>query len=931
MRKGLPLLLALAALLAAIPAAADLRSADEKFLHGDYAAAIKEYRAIKGRDAGRAKVRLGRALLRTGDHAGAEAAAKLGAKDKDKKVAADAQVLLGEVHRATGRYADARKTLLALVKAHPDHLRGRVQLGLTYRDLGENDLAERIWNSFYDDWSAGKIDQQDGEQLMYVAIAARYLEGFEDSNDTFRDAVNQDPNLLEANIEWGWLFLDKYAAGYAEQSFDEVLKVDPSHPDAHAGMARVKLEQNYDYRSAGEHIEKALAQNPRHSAALAIRAELEIDNAEWDDAKKTLGLILAVNPNDLVAHSMLAAIAYLRDDQAAFEAAKKKVFSVNPKFARFYHIVADFAVKAHRYREAIALEEEALKLDPRYHVALEAIGTGYLRLGDEKKGLEYLNKAWERDSFNVRTYNILNLFEDVIPRDYVFTQSTHFRFRMLKSEQKVLERYVPRLMERAYGDMARRYGFQPKAPVTIELFGDPDHYSVRTVGLPNLGALGVCFGQVITALSPSNGNLNWGMILWHELGHVFAIQLSNSRVPRWFTEGLSEYETVMARPEWRRENDGDVWLALDRGALPSIVELNSRFLRARDMGEMVVAYHMSSLAVEFLATRWGFPKIVEALKLYGKGKDDREVIQAVTGLDVPAFDAEFRAWLEKRLAAYKGTFKVRPAEYLDLAALEKAAAARPDDAAAHADLAIGYLVAQEADKARASAAEALKREPQNRKALWVVAELAFGGEKWPAARAAYEALIAAGGDGYDARMRLAAIALRSNDLGELEAQLTRAKKLDPERSEPYLLLAEQYAKQGRDADALKELEKYVLIEQMEYGPAKKVVDRYVAQKAWAKVREYGEIAVMINPYDPDLHVALATAYEELGRHDDAIYEYESALVCDPPLRRPAVAHLGLARTWLAKKDMKRAKQALEAALKLEPQNAEALALKKKIR
>ena len=79
-----------------------------------------------------------------------------------------------------------------------------------------------------------------------------------------------------------------------------------------------------------------------------------------------------------------------------------------------------------------------------------------------------------------------------------------------------------------FADMVKalRLRYADDAPVQIELFTDPDQYSVRTVGLPNLGALGVCFGQVITALSPSNGNLNWGMILWHEMGHVFAIQLS---------------------------------------------------------------------------------------------------------------------------------------------------------------------------------------------------------------------------------------------------------------------------------------------------------------------------------------------------------------------------------------------------------------------
>ena len=83
----------------------------------------------------------------------------------------------------------------------------------------------------------------------------------------------------------------------------------------------------------------------------------------------------------------------------------------------------------------------------------------------------------------------------------------------------------------------------------------PTHYAVRTVGLPDIGVAGVCFGRVITALSPTNHAFNWGMVLAHELAHVFAIQLSRSRVPRWFTEGLSEVETMRARPEWARHDD----------------------------------------------------------------------------------------------------------------------------------------------------------------------------------------------------------------------------------------------------------------------------------------------------------------------------------------------------------------------------------------
>jgi Tfp pilus assembly protein PilF len=452
---------------------------------------------------------------------------------------------------------------------------------------------------------------------------------------------------------------------------------------------------------------------------------------------------------------------------------------------------------------------------------------------------------------------------------------------------------------------------------------------VRTVGLPNLGALGVCFGQVVTALSPSVGHVNWGMVLWHELGHVFAIQLSNSRVPRWFTEGLSEYETIIARKEWRRENDVDVWMALEAGTLPSVVELNSRFLRARDLGEMVVAYHMSSLAVEFIATRWGFPKIVEALKLYGKGKTDAQVIKAITGLEVAAFDAEFKKHLEKRFAPYRGSFKVRPEAYDDVVALEKTVAAKPGDAGALADLAIGYLVAQDADKADATAQKALAIDAKNKKALWVRAELAFLLGDRAAAKQRYEALVAAGGDGYDARLRLGMIALAAGDTNGAAVELGKAKALDPQRPEPWVLLAQAYEKDGRKDEAAKELEGYAQIEEMDDEPLRRLVDHYQGKNDWAKVKLWGERRLDVNPYDPDLHLDLGQAYLELKQWDQAVYAYESALLANP--RRPAVAHIGLARAYLGKKDSKQAKKALDAALKAEPQNAEALALKKKIK
>ncbi|MBI4508513.1 MAG: tetratricopeptide repeat protein [Deltaproteobacteria bacterium] len=915
----------------AVPVHADLRTGNDKFLHGDYDGAVEQYKATKGKDAPLATLRLGRVYLRTGDLVAAESAAKAAAKGAG--LAADAKVLLAEIHRATGRYSEARKLLEEVTKRSPGHLRARCQLGLLYHYIGETSLAAKVLDQFFDDFNDGTIDQGNAEQLMNVAQAARVVGSYQDATDAFRDAVRLDPNLLEANIEWGWLFLEKYAAGYAEQSFDEVLKIDPRHPDAHAGMARVKLEQSYDVKGAIEHIEKALAINSKHAAALAIRAEIEIGNQQHEDARKTLAAVLSVNPSDIVARSLLATVHWLRDDLAQYEAEKKKVLAIHPRPAQFFHLIADFAVKEHRYRESILLEEEALKLDPKFHAALAGIGIGHLRMGEEAKGLEYLNKAFDGDPFNVRTYNMLNLFDDVIPKDYEILRSKHFRFRVTKAEKPLLERYLPRLLEKAFVDMEKRYGFSPETPVTVELFADPQHFSVRTMGLPNLGAigvLGVCFGKVITAISPISGNVNWGMVLWHELGHVFAIQLSRSRVPRWFTEGLSEYETIMARPEWRRENDVDLWLALSSGQLPSVVQLDSMFLPTGGMQNVVVAYHLSSVAVQFIATKWGFPKVVQALKLFGQGKGTAAVIKEITGLDTSAFDRELRAYLEKRLAPYRGTFAVQLSKFGDVTELEKVAAARPQDAEAAADLALGYLVNDEPDKAAATAEKALSLDPKSKKALFTQAELALQRKDSATTRAKLLALIAAGGDGFMARVRLGAIAVESKDLKEATAQLTQAKKLDPERSEPYELLARAYAQANREDDAIKELERYVTIEEMVVEPVKKLVGKHLLRKNWAKVREFGEMALLIDPYDLDIHLALGESYVQLGALDDAIWEYENALKSDPPPKRPAVVHVGLAKAYSLKGDGKRARKALEAALVDEPQNAEALELLKKL-
>lgn len=910
-------------------ARADLSTGKDKLLHGDYADAIAELARVEGSERGAARLLLADAQLATGDYAGAEASARAAVADRDAATAVRAKLALAEILRATGRYTDARKLVEPVVAAEPGHRRARHVLALVLQDLGEAQAADALWRRTIAESDAKQIDLDDPEQLFLLAEAARATSEYELANDAYEEAQDLAPTFTESSVRWAYLFLQKYAAGHAEETFGEVFKINPNHPEAHAGMAAVVLEDRYDLTAVRHHLDKALAVNPRHARALLVRALIELDQNQWEAARKTIDQVLAVNPKSVEAFATLATIAWLRDDMKTYETEKARAFAVNRAYAEFYRIVARSAVREHRYKEAVELEKQAVAMKPDFYEAMSGIGLGYLRLGDEPQGLDWLKKSWKGDKYNVRTFNTLELFDKQIPQQYAFSSSKSFKIRYHRDEQKLLARYVEPMLERAFADMVRRYGFTPKTPVILELYQEAEQYSVRTVGLPNLGALGVCFGQVITAMSPSNGNINWGMVLWHELAHVFAVQLSSSRVPRWFTEGLSEYETLIADPSWRRENDADVYGAVVEGTLPSVATINYEFTQP-DAQKVTVAYYLSAVLIEYIAQTYGFDKIVDGLKQFGKGRETHEVIPAITGRTIAQFDADFRAYLQIRLAPYRGTFRLPASTLPEALELEQAISAKPGDAVLAAKLALVHLYNGDAQKAEDAVRAALDLDKQQPIALYVAAELALATQQADRAQQLFSQMIAAGHDNFDIRSRLAQMAKSAGNSQAAEQQLCAAKRLDPERSYPYSELAELYRTSGRSEAALAELEHYVMIEQMQYAPLKELIDGYAKLKRWPKVRTYGEMALYLYPTDSELLMTLGRAYLETGAADRALFTYDSALIATPPLRRPALAHLGRARAYLAMGDKAKAKQALGLAAKTEPAHAEVVELGKQL-
>ncbi len=778
----------------------------------------------------------------------------------------------------SGKREEAVKLLEAIPSAQTqESRRAHLALGEFKIAMGHRADAQAPLMEIISDYNSDGINSKDAPGLALVGRAATLLRSPKDANKAFNEAERADKKNIEARLWHAELFLDTYDPGHAEEVTKEALDVDAKNVRAMIMLARIKLDQTLDFDAAEKLCADALAINPNLPDAYAVRAGIALRDGELANAEISIKKGLSIDPNHLELLSLRAAERFLDDDKSGFEAAKKAVFAKNSEFAQFYEIVSDYAEWEHRYDDIVAMMKEATKLDPDDGKAWAALGLNQSRNGDETAGLASLKTAWSKDHFNIRVYNTLNLYEQGIANDYDTKSDGVFNVRYPKDEEPVLSRYVPKMLGEAWGSMKARYDFLPTTPVAIELYSNREQFSVRTSGLPNIGIQGVCFGRVVAAMSPKSEPFNWGNVVWHELGHVFAIQLSKSHVPRWFTEGLSEYETIARRPEWRRDLDPQLYLAIKRGTLPHALDMNRAFTHATDAEDITVAYYAASQMMVFTVETYGMNKVSQALKLWGQGVKTPDVISRAFGVSGADYDAAFRAWALGRMKRYDTQFLFDD-RGVSLDEAKKTLAGSPDDANAHAAMALALLHNRKAEDAKKELDSAIKLDPKNANANFLLAKILKDPDE---SLAHLNTLKQNGHDGFAVEMGMAEIAEQKKDAKAQRAALENAYHYDPSQADPLRDLVGLAKSENRDADELDLLKRLVVIDPHNRPAWRALMQKLVDAKSWDEARAFGESAMFVDVENAGTHVAYAQALSAGGNHVRAKFELESALACNP--------------------------------------------------
>jgi cellulose synthase operon protein C len=789
-------------------------------------------------------IRSARRAMAHGRRAEAEALAK--AKPAGDS---DAAAVLAWLLADRGSYDEALRILEPAASAQPTG-EAALELGLLLQQqFGRIDPGAAHLNRVF----TRNAQTQDPEGLFRAARAAHALGRIDDANTLYRIAARSGDPAIETG--WGVLFLETYNLPEALRSFQQVIKLDPEWAPAHLGVARTLADENPPVATAA--AEKAIAIDADLAEAQLFLARVDLDNTRYDAAREKLDRIVKANTSHLDARSHLGAISYVRGDKAAFEAETARVLAINPVFGEVYRVAGDLAARLYRFDEAAALTRRAVALDPSNYRAASDLGLHLMRTGEEADARRVLERAFKAFPYEKVTYNLLGLLDKL--EKFEVVQDGDLVFKFSPDEARVLREYAIPLANEALKKLSTIYQFKPKGPILIEVFPVHDDFAVRNLGLPGLvGALGACFGRVVSMDSPRAkppGDFAWQATLWHELAHVITLQMSNQRVPRWLTEGISVYEEGRERPEWGRDMDVPFALALERGQVLKLRDLNSGFTKPETIA---LAYYQASLLVDHIIATHGEAALRTLVRIYGEGVEGDAAIDKALGVSIDQLQASFDKRLDQRFGAVRTALRdqAKPGDRVegDLAALRAAAAERPGSY--RAQLALGAALAKQGDRAAFAPLEAaaalvpMATGAESPRAI--MGRLAEQVGDHARAIKEYRALLAIDDTAIDAARRLAEISAKADDQKHLALGYQRIVDLDPFDAGAHVGLG-QAALKTRDAASA--------------------------------VREF-RVALAIGPADrASAHCDLAEGYLMAGRAADAKREALAALEIAPSFER----------------------------------------------
>ncbi len=779
---------------------------------------------------------------------------------------------------------DARDAVLA----------ARTQLGMGLRSEARASYEAGVQSAAAGDWrkllAVARCQVAVG---LYEAAARSLVEADRASSKPYPEGSGgSEPDVL---VELGRLYFEVYRevdddvgnTRSVRAEYDAAIKLHPTHEGALLGQFELhRFNWRRQGRSAGEWLEDLRRSHPDSIDVLVATVSADLDDGQLVRVRSGLKRLEQLAGNRRDVRTELAALAWVEHRRDDARELLEGLHEVDPRDGLPERELGRHLCELYRFAEAVPFLEQSVRRDPSDDRAWTLYGRVLANTGQEEQAREALTRAKDiagdrRDAWR----NNMHLVLDRLANEYVEERSGDFTFVWKQSSAPVLRAYLPDFYSEALESLAERYGFTP-GHSRIEVFRKHADFSTRSTGFTGFPATGVCFGPVVTSLSPLSqlrGQFSWARTSFHEYSHVVHLGLSNNRCPRWITEGLATWEERNRNPAWTRNMRRDLLDARANGEIIRVRDLNRAFRGSR----ILFGYYQGGLLCSMLIEKHGFSPMIRILEAFDRGLDIDQAFDEVFGSSPEEIDAEFLVFVDRELEGLALEPRWSPSRLRRLRLETKGKP--PTESSQLAawkenwiTLAWGSFQAGQ----RLDAEECLRRvrsaageDPA--RALLLRAELAMSLADRKQASALWQQMIDMGHEDYRARMGLGSIAESERELELAREHYLAAEGNFPGFSEQHLSaelrLVRVYSAEGNEQKAMEARERWLDWNAGESEQHLKVADWHLNAGRAARADHFYEAANQVDPFQRSLHLNWGRALMQQGRHTDAAREFEVAL------------------------------------------------------
>jgi serine/threonine-protein kinase len=412
-------------------------------------------------------------------------------KFKDLKVIAKASVVVYRGTRKSIQDIGQELGVDAILEGSIRKERDQIRISAQLIDVEDGSY---IWSETYDRELAGIFAIQDEISLAIVDKLKVELLGEEETELAKRHTENLEAYNLYLQ---GNYFEERFDLAKALMCFQQALEKDPNYALAHVGIARSYsmlgafsfLPPNEAYPRAKAALKKALQIDDTLSEAHASLASVKRNfDWDWDDAEREYKRAIELDPGSADAHSSYALYLSImgRSDEAIIEL--KRAQELDPVSLYIKMLGGWVFCYARQYDESIDQFRQTLEMDPNYVMAHIWLGQTYIikKMYEEAMAsfqkaialsedipfaaiaLGWLGMAYAYSGQRDEALKMLDRLDELSKQAYISPVYFGIIYTGLDDRDRAFEYY-----ERAYSERSIYLAFAKVQPILDPLRSDP--------------------------------------------------------------------------------------------------------------------------------------------------------------------------------------------------------------------------------------------------------------------------------------------------------------------------------------------------------------------------------------------------------------------------------------------------------------------------